>query len=80
MSQCDRQDLGEWDGESYEAICKRKNSRIAQLERTNAALLGALRETLPYVNGRSTLQVTIRDRVRAAIAEAESQKENGNES
>ena len=83
MSQRERQDLGEWNGESYEAICKRKNSRIAQLERTNAALLGALKRIVSDFETDFVLDGKVVDEpyrihqmaweiARAAIAEAES--------
>lgn len=58
--------------------------QFAQLERTNAALLGALKE----IESHHVLQNALKGRpetrsrtlriARAAIAEAESQKENGN--
>ena len=50
--------------------------KLAQLERTNAALLGALKDTSSMMHRNYVLEAL--KRVDAAIAEAESQKENGN--
>jgi hypothetical protein len=52
------------------------NKRNAQLERTNTALLGALKEIMPYLNEVSDYH-RLAKIAHAAIAEAESQKENG---